>query len=220
MILAAGRGERLRPVTDKIPKPMIRVGDLSLIEHHLIRLASSGFKHIVINVSHLADKIVNFLGDGEQYGVKICYSPEPQGALDTGGGIVNALDKLKQDRFLVVNGDVFSDFNFPEAVVDDGTRANLVLVQNPQHNPDGDFCLNGNRIVMPSEGSGTTYTFAGIGWYSRGLFTGIPGGRRKLAEVLRTPIAAGEVRGQVHGSLWVDVGTPERLAYAKSIQNK
>ena len=112
MILAAGRGERMRPLTDETPKPLIRVGSHTLIEHHLTRLSGAGFNHVVINISHLAERIMEFLGNGERYGVRIRYSHEPPGALETGGGIINALDKLEQDHFLVVNGDVFTDFDF------------------------------------------------------------------------------------------------------------
>lgn len=215
MILAAGRGERMRPLTDHTPKPLLPVAGKPLIAWQIEKLVRAGFADIVINVSRLGAKIEAALGDGAQYGARIAYSRESE-ALETAGGIALALPLLGEGPFLVVNGDVFSDFDFArlEAMAARLTRreilAHLVLVDNPPHHPAGDYCLN--RGMVATEG-GERLTFSGIGFYHPGLFAPIvPGTRYRLAALLRGPMAEARVSGEHHRGLWVDVGTPERLA--------
>lgn len=209
MILAAGRGERMRPLTDVTPKPLLPVAGKPLIVWHLERLARAGFRDIVINHAHLGEQIEALLGDGAAWGVRIAYSAEPQGALETAGGIANALPMLGNAPFLVVNGDIFCDWDFARAQIGDA-HAHLVLVANPSHHPDGDFALDGAKVGL---GGTAQLTFSGIGIYRPGLFAGIARGQpAKLAPLLREAIAAGRVTGERHAGRWEDVGTPERLA--------
>jgi len=215
MILAAGRGERLRPITDSIPKPLITVGGLTLIEHHLYRLSSFGFKHVVINVSYLGEKIMSFLGDGSRFDLKISYSIEADGALGTAGGILNALEIFQQDQFLVVNGDVFTDFNFSQIHPLDTSNAHLVLVPNPPHHPEGDFCLRDGVVQLSDSESQNTYTFAGIGLYRKSFFDSLVQKKCELGEYFRQLVQKGEISGTVHRSLWIDVGSAERLQQAR-----
>lgn len=215
MILAAGRGERMRPLTDTCPKPLLEAGGKPLIAWHIERLASAGIRDLVINHAHLGEMLEARLGDGAAYGVHIAWSPEPPGALETAGGIGNALPLLGHDTFLVVNGDIWCDYDAQRLATKalqlaSQTLAHLVLVANPEHNPSGDFCLDGERIV--AEG-GMKLTFSGIGIYRPALFAGIArGSRAKLAPLLREAIVAGRVSGEVHAGRWIDVGTPARLA--------
>ena len=208
MILAAGRGERMRPLTDRTPKPLLPVAGKPLILWHLERLARAGFREIIINHAHLGDQIEALLGEGSAWGVRILYSAEPPGALETAGGIANALPLLGEQPFLVVNGDIFCDWDFARARVPDGL-AHLVLVDNPAHHPAGDFTLADGTV-----GAGQApLTFSGIGVYRPGLFAAVPRGTpAKLAPLLHTAIEAGGVSGERHAGRWVDVGTPERLA--------
>lgn len=209
MILAAGRGERMRPLTDVTPKPLLPVAGKPLIVWHLERLARAGFSEVVINHAHLGDQIEALLGGGDAWGLSIRYSIEPQGALETAGGIANALPLLGNDPFLVVNGDIFCDWDFSRARLGDAL-AHLVLVANPPHHPEGDFTLEGTKV-----GAGKTakLTFSGIGIYRPALFAGIGRGQpAKLAPLLHGAIAAGRVTGEHHRGRWEDVGTPERLA--------
>jgi MurNAc alpha-1-phosphate uridylyltransferase len=211
MILAAGRGERMRPLTDRTPKPLLPVAGRPLIVWHLERLAKAGFRDIVINHAHLGDQIEALLGDGDAWGVRIRYSEEPAGALETAGGIANALPLLGEAPFLVVNGDIFCDWDVARArdALADGRLAHLVLVPNPAHHPAGDFALSGGMLGAGEE----KHTFAGIGVYRPALFAGIARGQvAKLAPLLDAAIAAGRVSGELHDGRWVDVGTPERLA--------
>ena len=211
LILAAGRGERMRPLTDDTPKPLLDVGGVSLIERQIERLVRAGHRRLVVNLAHLGDLIVRRLGDGRRYGARIVYSREPEGALETGGGIVQALAHLRGDCFAVVNADVWTDF--PYATLPDGPdgEAWLVLVDNPAHHPRGDFVLEGDRVGESAEPGANTLTFAGIAVYRRGLFDGLPGGRYPLLPILRQAIHRGEVRGTHYRGAWVDVGTPGRL---------
>jgi len=223
MILAAGRGERLRPITDSTPKPLIQVGQNTLIEHHLTKLSNIGFKHVVINVSYLAEIIIKYLGSGNRFGLKISYSREPDNALETGGGIVKALDLLEEEQFLVANSDIFTDYEFSKPDILESAKAHLVLVSNPQHNFGGDFCLVDGRVQQPSNlyMTETTYTFSGIGYYRRSLFESYSPNKLSLAQILEQPVKNGIVSGEIHKSLWIDVGNPERLAQArkKSLRN-
>jgi MurNAc alpha-1-phosphate uridylyltransferase len=209
MILAAGRGERMRPLTDRTPKPLLPVAGKPLIVWHLERLARAGIRDIVINHAHLGDQIEALLDDGSAWGVAIRYSEEPPGALETAGGIANALDLLGDEPFLVVNGDIWCDLDFAALpTLAAGDLAHLVLVANPPHHPGGDFDLQDSRV----RGVPPRLTFAGIGLYRPELFAGIERGKpAKLAPLLRDAMAAGRVSGQVHAGNWVDVGTPERL---------
>jgi MurNAc alpha-1-phosphate uridylyltransferase len=212
MILAAGRGERMRPLTDVTPKPLLPVAGRPLIVWHLERLARAGFREIVINHAHLGDQIETLLGDGAAWGLHIAYSAEPQGALETAGGIANALPLLGEGPFLVVNGDIFCDWDFARArdVLSADALAHLVLVPNPPQHAAGDFTLAGDTVGV---GADNRLTFSGIGIYRPALFAGIDRGRpAKLAPLLVEAIAAGRIRGERHAGRWVDVGTPARLA--------
>jgi MurNAc alpha-1-phosphate uridylyltransferase len=207
MILAAGRGERMRPLTDTIPKPLLPVAGKPLIVHHVERLAAAGIRQLVINHAHLGEMIEARLGDGSAWGLQIRYSPEER-ALETGGGIYRALPLLGEAPFLVVNGDVWCDLDFSRLQLPPGMLAHLVLVPNPAHHPQGDFELQGERIT---EGSGDRLTFSGIGVYHPRLFASCRAGAFPLAPILRAAMAEDKVSGFCHQGLWVDVGTPERL---------
>lgn len=210
MILAAGRGERMRPLTDHTPKPLLPVAGKPLIVWHLERFARAGFRDIVINHAHLGDQIEALLGDGAAWGLRIQYSAEPQGALETAGGITNALPLLGSEPFLVVNGDIFCDWDFTRASAIDIDMAHLVLINNPHHHPNGDFTLAEGKVGV---GETAKLTFSGIGIYHPELFAGIERGQpAKLAPLLRSAIDAGQITGEHHSGRWVDVGTPERLA--------
>ena len=207
MILAAGRGERMRPLTDHTPKPLLPAGGKRLIEYHLEALASAGFREVVINLAHLGDQIRDHLGDGGRYGLSIAYSQEPEGALETGGGIFNALPLLGDAPFLVVNGDVWSDYPFKELREPQG-MAHLVLIDNPEHNPKGDFALEEGRVKSEGE---PRLTFSGIGLYRPELFDGCEPGAFPLAPLLRAAMAEGAVSGERFTGHWLDIGTPQRL---------
>ncbi len=214
MILAAGRGERMRPLTDSRPKPLLQVGGRALIAWHLRRLAAAGIRDIVINHAWLGSQIEAALGDGHDWGVRIAYSPEPH-ALETAAGIARVLPFFQDRPFLVVNGDVWCDWDVRQAAaladrLDTQTLAWLLLVDNPPHHPAGDFALTPEgRVAL---GGGHTLTFSGIGLYHPAMFTGVPVDRpTPLGPLLRNMIAEGRVAGARHGGHWVDVGTPERL---------
>jgi MurNAc alpha-1-phosphate uridylyltransferase len=208
MILAAGLGTRMRPLTDKTPKPLLKVGGIPLIVWHIERLAHDGYTDIVINIAHLGYQIPEALGDGSEWGVKITYSDEQEeGALESAGGIVKALPLLGDDTFLVLNGDIWSDYDFQDhRKLPEGILAHLVLVPNPEHNPEGDFALDGNRVIDNKQ-----YTFSGIGYYSPKLFKGLPYGKSALAPLLREAMKEGKVSGELYEGEWLDIGTPERL---------
>jgi len=208
MILAAGRGERLRPLTDTTPKPLIQVAGKSLIEYHLQNLSAAGFNEIIINTAWLAKNIHQQLGDGSDYGVNIQYSDETK-ALETAGGIINALPLLGKNPFLVVNGDIWCNFDFstlPE--LNNSTQAHLVLVNNPDHNQKGDFSLQNGLIKNTGD---TMYTFSGIGIYSTRFFAEQQPGPLPLAPIIRSKCDAGLVSGQYYKGEWTDVGSIERL---------
>ncbi len=208
MILAAGRGERMRPLTDHIPKPLLEVGGRPLIQYHVEALARAGIVDLVVNHAHLGEQIEAFLGDGSRWGVSITYSPEPPGALETGGGIFNALPLLGAAPFLVINGDIWSDYDLSQVACPTGMLAHLILVGNPTHNPSGDFHLQDG--VISNDGAGRL-TFSGIGVYSPGLFSKCEAGAFPLAPLLREAAAIGRVSGEQHLGGWIDVGTPQRL---------
>lgn len=210
MILAAGRGERMRPLTDHTPKPLLPVGGKPLIVWHIEKLARAGFRELVINHAHLGQQIETALGDGSRFGVSIQYSPEVE-ALETAGGIANALPLLGDAPFLVVNGDVFCDYDFAQIPpLPQSQLAWLVLVDNPEHNPNGDFGLADGRV---EDNAPEKWTFSGIGVYRPELFAGVVrGSKAKLAPLLRAVMPEGKVGGAHYGGLWLDIGTPERLA--------
>jgi MurNAc alpha-1-phosphate uridylyltransferase len=209
MILAAGRGERMRPLTDHTPKPLLRAGGHCLIEYHILALARAGITELVINHAHLGSQIEQALGDGSRYGVGISYSPEGEGrALETGGGIFRALPLLGPEPFIVVNGDVYCDYPFENLLTVPGGLAHLVLVDNPPHHPQGDFVLSEGRVL---DADGKRLTFSGIGLYRPELFEGCEAGAFPLAPLLRQAMARGQVTGEHYRGLWMDIGTPQRL---------
>jgi MurNAc alpha-1-phosphate uridylyltransferase len=220
MILAAGRGERMRPLTDHTPKPLLQAGGKPLIVWHIERLRASGFTHIVINHAHLGQQIEDALGNGDALGVSIVYSREGS-ALETAGGIATALPLIDREVFLVVNGDIYTEFDFsrlaePMARLAAGRdQAHLVLVDNPPQHPNGDFVLEAGRVInsdVPLTPHPARFTFSGIGVYHRALFAQTEAGvKAPLAPLLRQAIDAGRASGEHHGGRWVDVGTPERL---------
>lgn len=208
MILAAGRGERMRPLTDHTPKPLLKVGGKALIVWHIERLAAAGFKDIVINHAHLGAQIEAALGDGSQWDVHIQYSPEPI-ALETAGGIANAMTLLGDAPFLVVNGDVFTDIDFGALRLESPDVAHLVMVNNPPQHAAGDFALLNGKLH--AEGS-IKLTFSGIGIYQPSLFADVVRGEAaKLAPLLKAAMVQGLVSGSHHQGQWHDIGTPERL---------
>ncbi len=236
MLLAAGRGERMRPLTDHTPKPLLEVGGKPLIVWHIESLARAGITELVINHAHLGAQIEAALGDGSRFGAHIRYSPEAR-ALETAGGIANALPLLDDAPFAVINSDIWCDYDFAHLaghaaeLQASGDIAHLVLAGNPPHHPNGDFALNGSRLIphpplaplargescsSPDKGRPggvEVLTFSGIGIYQPSLFKDIPrGGRAAVAPLLRGQIALGKVSGEHHHGLWVDVGTPQRLA--------
>jgi len=211
MILAAGRGERMRPLTLTRPKPLLTVGGRALIDRHVEALAAAGFTTIVVNLSWLGSQIRAHLGDGAAFGVAIEYSEEGPEPLETGGGILRALPRLGPDAFIVVNGDVWTEYSYAQlrGRLGAGDLAHLVLVPNPDHHRQGDFALAGNRIV---ESAGERLTFSGLGVYRPELFAGRPEGVFKLAPLLRAAARHGRVSAERYAGAWFDIGTPERLA--------
>ena len=210
MILAAGRGVRMRPLTDTLPKPLLAIGGRPIIESTIERLARAGFTELVINHAHLGALIEAALGDGARLGVAIRYSRETE-ALETAGGIAKALALLGSDPFVVVNGDIVCNFDFAALRTRDldGALAHIVLVPNPSHHPEGDFSLHGPLAVDAGE---PRWTFSGIGLYRPELFASLRAGERaQLAPLLRAAMARGLVTGEIHRGVWDDVGTPERL---------
>ncbi|MEN4053643.1 MULTISPECIES: N-acetylmuramate alpha-1-phosphate uridylyltransferase MurU [Sulfurimonas] len=209
MILAAGRGERMRPLTDMIPKPLLPVGGTPLIEWHIKNLAKNGFKEIVINIAHLGHLIPKTLGDGSRWGVQIYYSDEQEsGALESLGGILKALDILGNEPFLVVNGDIYCDYSFNPNFDLKEKLAHLILVPNPSHNKEGDFGLEDSLILNKSD---ELYTFSGIGYYNPKIFQDIRASKAPLAPLLREIAEQKELSGELYEGLWYDIGTPERL---------
>jgi N-acetyl-alpha-D-muramate 1-phosphate uridylyltransferase len=208
MILAAGRGERLRPLTDSTPKPLLRVRGQPLIERHVMALARAGISRLVINLSWLGGQIRGYLGDGERYGVTIVYSDEQPHALETAGGIIRALEHLEPGPFAVVNGDVFTDFPFESLALSVDRDAHLVLVPNPPQHPRGDFGLEQGSAVPDAA---SRYTFSGIAMYRREFFAGCSDGVRPLKPLLLRSMAAQRCSAQLYMGLWEDVGTLERL---------
>jgi MurNAc alpha-1-phosphate uridylyltransferase len=212
MILAAGRGERLRPLTDEVPKPLIEVGGKPLIEHHLEALSAAGFREIVINQGHLGDRLRTGLGDGRRWNVAIHWSDEQPEALETGGGIFKALPLLGASPFLVVNGDLLTDYPFARLRAVKCDWAHLVMVPNPPHNPSGDFALGGARVRLAGE---IRQTFSGIGVYHPRLFETCRPGKFSVVPLFRHAMENHLVTGELFEGSWNDIGTLERLEQAR-----
>lgn len=208
IILSAGLGSRMKPLTLTTPKPLLKVGKKALIIWHIEKLASLGFKNIIINIAHLGYKIPKTLGNGSSWNINIHYSDEQkEGGLESAGGIIKALPLLGNNTFMVVNGDIFTNYTFDKnKLLKEGILAHLILVPNPKHNPIGDFDLDGDIILDKK-----AYTFSGIGYYSPKLFRNIAYGKSALAPLLRKAMKSGKVTGEIYEGLWVDVGTVERL---------
>jgi len=211
MILAAGRGERMRPLTDTTPKPLLRVRGKPLIEWHLEALARAGVERAVINTSHLAEQFPAALGDGSRFGLAIDYVYEGPTPLETGGGMLNALPLLG-DPFFVVNGDVFCDYDPAKLPRQIDGLAHLVLVANPPQHPHGDFTLDDDGLVHAPVAGGSAWTYSGIGVYRAALVAAHAPGAFKLAPLLKASMAENRVTGELYRGVWEDVGTPERLA--------
>ena len=230
MILAAGRGERMRPLTDNCPKPLLKVKGLPLIEHHIKNLVAAGINDIVINHAWLGQQIVDYLGCGKQFSANISYSEEPV-ALETAGGIIKALPLLAEhenDIFLVINGDIYCDFNLNELpLLPVECSAHLLLVKNPEHNQSGDFQVAAGMLANPKSNNQETYTFSGIALYRKSFFkqyTTTKQGElisqpvvQPLAPMLRAAAEQNKVSASIIASAWTDVGTPERLARLNTI---
>jgi len=219
MILAAGEGRRMRPLTDETPKPLLCVRGKPLIEHHIERLRDAGFTELVVNAAYLGEQVAAFCGDGSRWGVRIHISREAE-PLETAGGIIQALPRLSDAPFAVVNGDVFTDFPFEtlrKIVINPG-YGHLIMVANPEHHPAGDFVLQGQCVQQPStptshgEVPAETLTFSGIALYCPAFFADYASGKRPLKPLLDQAIAEGRLTGQIFEGFWRDVGTPQRLA--------
>jgi N-acetyl-alpha-D-muramate 1-phosphate uridylyltransferase len=211
MLLAAGRGERLRPITDTLPKPLVAIAGKPLIVHHLEALGRAGIRDVVINLSWLGEQIRAALGDGGRFGLRIAYSEEGPVPLETGGGIQRALPLLGPEPFLVVNADVWTDMDFGTLLtLEDGADARLLLAPNPPHHPRGDFGLEGRLIVQRDA---ERFTYTGVGVYRPQLFAGCAPGRFPLLPLLQRAIAARRLQGEVYRGEWLDIGSPDRLAW-------
>jgi len=209
MILAAGRGERMRPLTDHTPKPLLEIAGKPLITRHLEQLAAAGIVDVVVNLAWLGDRIEDALGDGRAFGLRIRYSREPEGALETAGGIRQALSWLGPEPFLAISADVLCDYPLERlSRFDPPGKAHLVLVDNPAHHPNGDFALREGRVVADAE---PRRTYAGIGVFRPELFAPLAPGRRALRPVLEQAIVESQVSGEHYDGHWADVGSPARL---------
>ena len=221
MVLAAGEGRRMRPLTDVTPKPLLTVAGRPLIEHHIVRLRDAGVTEIVVNVSYLGQQLVEFLGDGSRWGVELTASKEAA-PLETAGGVVQALPCLGDQPFLLVNGDIYTDFPFVKlrevSLMAGGGY--LVLVANPPHHPEGDFCLHGHRLACVEDNASSgeaaegiqSLTYSGIGLYDPQLFAAEAPGKNPLRPLLDRAVAGELLQGELYSGVWEDIGTPERLA--------
>ncbi|MDX1403467.1 MAG: nucleotidyltransferase family protein [Woeseiaceae bacterium] len=209
MILAAGRGERLRPITDTTPKALVEVGGSSLIEQQLERLARAGITSVVINLGWLGEQIAQRIGSGEKYGVEVVFSPEYAQILDTGGGIYRALPLLGSAPFWVLNADIHSDIELPDIRLRPQSLAHLVLVPRPAHRQSGDFSLTDGLVGNSGE---RNLTFSGLAFYRPEFFADAAGGRFSVVPLMRAAADGGQLEGSVYRGVWQDVGTPERLA--------
>ncbi|MEX1199736.1 MAG: nucleotidyltransferase family protein [Methylophaga sp.] len=211
MILSAGRGERLRPLTDHTPKPLLKAGGKSLIVHLIEKLVAAGFNELIINYAHLGEQFPAALGDGSRWGANISYSPELNGGLETAGGIIHALPLLANEPFLVVNGDIWTDYDFATLhdYLSDNMLCHLVLVPNPTQHPEGDFYLDNNNQIHAN--GPAKLTFSGIGVYRPELFAGLAEGKRPLKPLLLDAMQQNRVTGSLYKGEWSDIGTAERL---------
>lgn len=209
MLLAAGRGERLRPITESVPKALVEVQGESLLERHLHSVSEAGVETVVINLGWLGDQIVERIGSGAAYDLNVIYSPEGDNILETGGGIHRALPMLGTDPFLVINADIYTDMPLPPNDLDPNDVGRLFLVPTPSHKATGDFALEGDRVRNDGE---TLHTFSGVAVYRPEFFADCTAGRFPLAPMLRAAADAGQLGGELYSGLWRDVGTPERLS--------
>jgi MurNAc alpha-1-phosphate uridylyltransferase len=220
IILAAGRGERMQPLTDTTPKPLLKAGKKRLIEYTIDALVQAGLRDIVINHAHLGEQFPATLGDGKRYGARIQYSDEHQGRLETAGGIINALPLLGDTPFLVVNGDIWTDYPFAQLAnktLTETQRCHLVLVTNPQHNPNGDFSLSSGLL---SDTGSEKYTYSGVGLYHPALFANLPAQSMPLKPILMKAIELKQAYGEIYQGQWSDIGTVARLsALSKQLSN-
>lgn len=214
MILAAGRGERLRPLTDAIPKPLCQVRGMALIEHHVLHLSRAGFERIVINHAHLGGQIRQLLGNGSRWGVEICYAPEPPGGLETGGGIFNARPLLGDMPFLTVNADIYTDFNFATLRLTPASMAHLVLINQPTYAQHADFGMSPTGMLSNNH---RQYTFAGIACYHPDLFCTLKPGRFSITPLLRQLATNSQATGEIHTGKWIDIGSKQRLQLAQML---
>lgn len=213
MILAAGRGERLRPVTDQLPKALVDVNGVSLLERHLRMLADAGIRDVVINLGWLGPQIAERIGSGARYGLSVIYSDEGDNVLETGGGIHRALPLLGEQPFLVMNADIVTDFSPTSLQLDRDAIAHLVLVPTPTYRSNGDFALRSGLIGNDGE---RLHTFSGIGIYRPEFFNGCEAGRFSIVPMLREAADAGQLQGSLYDGLWADIGTPDRLAAVRA----
>jgi MurNAc alpha-1-phosphate uridylyltransferase len=212
MILAAGQGKRMMPLTKNTPKPLIKVQGLTLIEHSINALKSAGITEIVINISYLGEQIKSYLGNGSKFGVNIHYSDESEGALETAGGIIKALPLLGIKPFVAINSDVLCDYDLSNLILPTNSLAHLVLIDNPKHNPAGDFSLNDTQLTLANT---KTYTFSGVGIYHPTLFKSYLFEKKlTLSKVLKAAIAKNQISAEHYTGHWQDIGTPERLELA------
>jgi len=210
LILSAGHGTRMLPLTKNTPKPLLKIGDHALIEHHLIRLKQLGFHNIVINIAYLGQQIRAALGDGSDYGLSIEYSDEAEtGALETAGGIKAALPLIQSNPFIVINADIWTDYDFNQLLSPLENMARLVMVQNPSHNPQGDFEISKSGAL--TNGVNNRHTFSGIAIYQKSMFERLERGKQALGPVFRSLIEHNKIEGQIYKGQWKDIGTPERL---------
>ncbi len=208
MILAAGRGERMRPLTDHTPKPLLPIAGKPMIEYTIEALVAAGFNELIINVAHLGRQIENAVGSGERFGARIEFSREGDTGLETAGGILHALPLLGDAPFLVVNGDIATDYPFSQLKSIHVDHAHLILVHNPGHHPEGDFGIKDGYLKEISE---IRYTYSGIGVYQAALFAECRPGKQRLAPLLRHAMSEGKVTGELYNGFWMDIGTPNRL---------
>lgn len=218
MILAAGRGERMRPYTDTLPKPLLKVADKALIEHTIEKLQHAGFTDIVINLAYLGHLIKDFCHTGQRWGVNITYSDEGETALETAGGIAYALPLLGEQPFLVINADIICDFPLAKLRTPPRDLAHLIMISNPEHHIEGDFGLSSDGLLTLS--GNDKFTFSGIGVYHPKLFTNIPNGSVKLRPILNKAIAEHHITGEQYSGLWMDIGTPQRLQEVDQLLRK
>jgi MurNAc alpha-1-phosphate uridylyltransferase len=209
MILAAGRGERLRPVTDTMPKPLVEVGGVSLLERHLKALAKSGVSTVIINLGWLGEQIAERIGSGSKFGLQVCYSPEYDQILETGGGIRRALPMLGSEPFWVLNSDTYTDFLIPDVALADDCLGHLVLVPTPKDKSNGDFDLVDGRIRNADK---PRFTFSGFACYRPEFFAGCAVERFSVVPLLRKAADLGHLSGETYTGKWVDVGTPQKLS--------